>query len=215
LYFDGGLYNNFPIDVLYKEFKPDVIIGSSVADKLIAPDEDNVISQIKSMLINRGSIELPSVPSVVIEPVVENIGLLEFKSANNILMIGYLAAKEKMDSIKSLIIRRENPDSLVYKRKKFAAKNGNVIFEKFDIQGLKKQQARYVEKLLSNKNREFDMSVLKPKYFQLAADDKIKQIYPIAKFNPGMKCAFGLIGDWGVRTRGAFWPSRTTQAGTS
>ena len=28
------------------------------------------------------------------------------------------------------------------------------------------------------------MSVLKPKYFQLAADDKIKQIYPIAKFNP-------------------------------
>ena len=34
LYFDGGLYNNFPIDVLYKEFQPDFIIGSNVSKNL-------------------------------------------------------------------------------------------------------------------------------------------------------------------------------------
>ena len=34
LYFDGGLYNNFPIDVLYSEFQPYFIIGSNVSKNL-------------------------------------------------------------------------------------------------------------------------------------------------------------------------------------
>ena len=80
LFFDGGLYNNFPIDVLYKDFKPDVIIGSNVADNIKPPDEDNVISQIKSMLINRGTIDKVPVPTMVIEPNVQNIGLFEPKA---------------------------------------------------------------------------------------------------------------------------------------
>ncbi|MFM7474143.1 MAG: patatin-like phospholipase family protein, partial [Crocinitomicaceae bacterium] len=29
--FDGGLYNNFPVDVMYQEFQPDFIIGSNVS----------------------------------------------------------------------------------------------------------------------------------------------------------------------------------------
>src|SRR5258708_1534449 len=32
--FDGGVYNNFPVDVLQKDFKPDVIIGSNVSSKV-------------------------------------------------------------------------------------------------------------------------------------------------------------------------------------
>ena len=32
--FDGGVYNNFPVDVAQKEFKPDVIIGCNVSSKV-------------------------------------------------------------------------------------------------------------------------------------------------------------------------------------
>ncbi|RZL20507.1 MAG: patatin, partial [Pedobacter sp.] len=31
--FDGGLYNNFPADVMEKEFKPDYVIGANVSSK--------------------------------------------------------------------------------------------------------------------------------------------------------------------------------------
>ena len=31
--FDGGIYNNFSVDVMRKEFKPDVVIGVNVSSK--------------------------------------------------------------------------------------------------------------------------------------------------------------------------------------
>ncbi len=184
LFFDGGLYNNFPIDVLYADFKPDIIIGSSVADKLKAPDEDNVISQIKSMLINRGVVDKVPVPSIIIEPVVEDIGLFEFKSAGKVLGNGYDAAYLKMDSIKLLIERRENLDSLECRRQLFMSRKARLVFEEISIEGLKKKQALYVQKLLRDKNKLVTLEALKPKYYRLVADDKIKQIYPLTKYNP-------------------------------
>lgn len=183
LFFDGGLYNNFPIDVLYNDFKPDVIIGSSVADKIKAPDEDNVILQIKSMLINRGKSEPVPVPSIIIEPLVENIGLFEFKNAAKVLDNGYDAANQKMDSIKLLISRREDADSLSCKRQLFMGKKERLVFERILIDGLKPKQAHYVKKLLSNNNNLITLEELKPKYYRLVADDKIRQIYPLSKYN--------------------------------
>jgi len=31
--FDGGLYNNFPADVMERDFKPDFVIGANVSSK--------------------------------------------------------------------------------------------------------------------------------------------------------------------------------------
>lgn len=183
LFFDGGLYNNFPIDVLYRDFKPDVIIGSSVADKLKAPDEDNVISQIKSMLINRGAVEQVPVPSIILEPVVDDIGLFEFKNAGKVLTNGYIAAAQKMDSIKLMVTRRENLDSLACRRQLFRNKKERLVFEDILIDGLKKNQSHYVRKLIGNKQKLITLEELKPKYYRLVADDKIKQIYPLTKYN--------------------------------
>ena len=38
LLFDGGLYNNFPSDIMYNDFYPDLIIGSNVTGNEPAPD---------------------------------------------------------------------------------------------------------------------------------------------------------------------------------
>jgi NTE family protein len=53
LLFDGGLYNNFPADVMYRDFLPDIIIGSTVASEMAPPEEDDIFSQIKNMLMER------------------------------------------------------------------------------------------------------------------------------------------------------------------
>jgi len=51
LVYDGGMYNNFPVDVAIKDFHPDVIIGSRVAQRYDKPDRDDVISQLLTMLM--------------------------------------------------------------------------------------------------------------------------------------------------------------------
>ncbi len=52
LLFDGGLYNNFPTDVMYKEFNPDFIIGSNVADKTAAPEDDDLYLQLRNIMMS-------------------------------------------------------------------------------------------------------------------------------------------------------------------
>ena len=49
LLFDGGLYNNFPAEILYQEFNADYIIGSNVSYNEPPPTEDDVMSQVRNM----------------------------------------------------------------------------------------------------------------------------------------------------------------------
>ena len=51
LLFDGGMYNNFPSDVVMEDFFPDIIIGSKAAGNYPPPKDDDVVSQLKSMLM--------------------------------------------------------------------------------------------------------------------------------------------------------------------
>ena len=50
--FDGGVYNNFPIDVMQKDFNPEIVIGSNVSTKVFDEypygEDDKLIS--KSLL---------------------------------------------------------------------------------------------------------------------------------------------------------------------
>ncbi|NBU90746.1 MAG: patatin, partial [Flavobacteriia bacterium] len=46
IYFDGGLYNNFPLDVMYKEFNPDFIIGSNLTNNAPVANENDFIGLI-------------------------------------------------------------------------------------------------------------------------------------------------------------------------
>jgi len=186
LYFDGGLYNNFPTDVMYENFKPDIIIGSNVSESLTPPDEDDLISQVKSIFINRGlSIELP-VKLYTIEPKVGFVGLFDFDQPDVLINAGYEAAKIKIAVISDAIQQKSNHDVLSQKRKYFKETAPKLVFNQVDVKGLSKNQSNYVRKLLGlKKNSIISFEELKPKYFRLAADQKIKQIYPLAKVDTG------------------------------
>lgn len=182
LYFDGGLYNNFPIDVMYNDFKPDVIIGSNVSESLKAPDEDDLISQIKSIFINRGNSTIPPVKLIVIEPKTGLSGLFNFNNAQLLISEGYESCMSSIEEITASIPRKMNKDELNKKRKYFIESAPILVFNQTEVSGLNKKQTFYAQKLLGlEKNNIISVSDLKSKYFRLAADQKIKQIYPIAK----------------------------------
>ncbi|MBK7214619.1 MAG: patatin-like phospholipase family protein [Bacteroidales bacterium] len=68
LLFDGGMYNNFPSDVAYEDFFPDIIIGSKAAQNAQPPSDDNVVSQLTNMLMEKSNYNVICESGVMIEP---------------------------------------------------------------------------------------------------------------------------------------------------
>ena len=52
IYFDGGLYNNFPWNVLREDFHPDIIIGSNVSGSSLPPKKNDLLGQIEMLVMN-------------------------------------------------------------------------------------------------------------------------------------------------------------------
>ncbi|MEJ6616216.1 MAG: patatin-like phospholipase family protein, partial [Crocinitomicaceae bacterium] len=82
LLFDGGLYNNFPADVMYKSFSPDFIIGSNVSFNADLPDPDDIISQLTNMLVSYSDYNLPCDYGLIIEPKT-NVSTFDFKDVKD------------------------------------------------------------------------------------------------------------------------------------
>ena len=185
LLFDGGLYNNFPADVMYKDFFPDFIIGSNVASSFQAPDEDNLISQIRAMMTSKSDFDSKCENGIILEPNANWMGLFDFASAQRAIDSGYAVTIRNMDNIKLSVKRRTNPTELAGRRAAFIAKKPKIIFDNIDIEGsgLKKRQLTYIRKLVRHRERYVSIEDLKPGYLRLAADDKIKSIFPVARYN--------------------------------
>ncbi len=182
LLFDGGIYNNFPSNVMYEQCFPDIIIGSNVSGNLPSPDEDNLISQLKSMLINRTYYDVQCPNGILVEPKI-NTATFDFSNPKAMIDSGYAATMRQMDKIKERIQRRVDPVQLAEKRKAFIGKEPKLVFGDIFIDGLKKSQENYIKGILRKRGKTIPLEKFKPAYFRIVEDDKIKQIYPKAKYN--------------------------------
>jgi NTE family protein len=185
LLFDGGLYNNFPTDIMYDEFFPDIIIGVnfSASDSANLPDQDDIFSQIRSMIINRQPNSIVCENGILLQPELD-ISLFGFDKARQAIDAGYSAAMSVMDSIKILIDRRSNPNELMMKRYHFHKKTKELIFEDVVVKGTTPPVAEYIKKSLLYNDDEIDEPTLKKRYFRLIADNKLKFLWPVAVYNP-------------------------------
>ncbi len=183
LLFDGGLYNNFPSNVMYQDFFPDFMIGSNVSGNNPPPGEDNILSQIRCMLQSKSNYNILCEGGAIIEPRTD-VGLFNFNNVQPLIDSGYTAAMRQMDFIKQYVERRTNSVELSIKRINYKGQTPKLIFDNIYIEGLNKKQSEYARKVLRHKNKQVSMEDIKEGYFRLASDNKIKNIYPIAKFNP-------------------------------
>lgn len=183
LMFDGGLYNNFPTDIMYDEFFPDIIIGVDFSDSTSGPEEDDVFSQIRSMIVDRDPTSIICENGILIQPD-ETISIFGFDEGDLAIKAGYDATIAIIDSIKELIPREVTPEEVQLKRAQYFQKLGPVIIEGVDIDGVKPNISRYVTKSIFYNDEELDLETLKKRYFRLVSDSKVKFIYPLAKFNP-------------------------------
>jgi len=135
------------------------------------------------MLLTQTNYKIDCENGIIIEPKTD-IGLFEFDNLQPVIDSGFVAAMRQMPKIKANVFRRSAFDELGKRRDDFIKKQPPVVFDKINLEGLNSRQAEYVRRFLRHKNKTLTVDQLKPGYFRLVADDKIKHIYPLAKYNP-------------------------------
>ncbi len=185
LVFDGGMYNNFPVDVVINDFHPDVIIGSRVAQRYDKPERDDVISQLLAMLMERQNDSIPFSRSVMIVPRIPSYGMLDFTHTDELADSGYQATLRKIPEIRKLVSDSISPESMAEKRKVFNSRKPELRFDSIHITGLNKIQSKYIRHILKHGRSAITESELRPEYFRFIDEGFIKNIYPVAKYNPG------------------------------
>ncbi len=185
LAYDGGIYNNFPTDVMRDDFHPDIIIGSVVATNPTKPKENDLMSQIENMVMQKTDYSIPDSEGIVMTFKYDDINLMDFQRINELHDIGYNRTMSMMDSIKSRIHRRVNLDNIRLRRLVYKSNYPELRFKNILIEGANAQQQAYIKKEFhASDDKEFTYEDVKRGYFRLLSGNMISEIIPHAVFNP-------------------------------
>ena len=185
LLYDGGIYNNFPADVMKRDFNPDIMIGSVVSKNAPLPDTKDMMSQITNLVMGRSDYNLPDENGILLNIQLDNITLLEFDKIEQISNEGYKKTIEKIDSIKKTIVRRSDSTDLAQRRKKFKERMPALRFKDIKINGATPEQQEYIKSEFRPYDNEiFSFAECKRAYFRLLSGNIISSILPRAEYNP-------------------------------
>ena len=185
LVYDGGIYDNFPVNVMEQDFNPDFIIGVSVSSADTKPIRGDIYSQLEDMIIQNNDYSLPSDKGVKIQVPVLNFGVLDFGAAKEIYSIGYQTGLSMVDSIKKRLPAREPLADVESRRKTFASATPDVVFDSVRVTGAKPNQARYLEFLFKGTRKDPEKMTLervKDSYYRAVGTGKLSDLLPQAQF---------------------------------
>lgn len=181
--FDGGIYNNFPVDVAQNEFKPDVIIGSNVSSKTYKDypygEDDKLVSRsLLYMMLDKSDPERVPESGVYLQPNLTGYSSLDFAKAKSMIDSGYIATIRRIPEIKAKIGLRRTCESVAENRNKFNSKTQPLLIDKIRFKGFNSRQQRYINRFFNSGRRPLYFSDVKTGFFELASDDYFKNIYP-------------------------------------
>lgn len=184
LLYDGGLYNNFPRDIMETDFNPDFIIGSALNNTPNTPDSRDIVNQAENLIMGHTDYSLPEEKGVLINMQLKGVSLLDFQKIDMITEAGYENAKFFADSIKRRIKRRENNELLAEKRKVFRKRVPELIFNKVVVHGVNKDQAKsIISEFQQEEDERFTIEECRRGYYGLLSGEMIDEIIPHAVYN--------------------------------
>ena len=189
LAYDGGIYNNFPADVMKRDFAPDYIIGSVTSSNNEPPAEDNLIAQLEGMIMHASNYELPDTNGILINFDLENeVGLLDFDKSQYLFDLGYNTTLQLIDSIKKKVPRTISLETINSRRENYKQKLPEVVFKNITVSGGTPKQHRYIIKeILPGGHLYVRFKDFKKAYFRLMSENAIKEIFPTAIYDPESK----------------------------
>ncbi len=182
LLFDGGIYNNFPVDVMENDFHPDYIVGSTVSLAQAArPDPDNILEQVETMIVQRENYPIKN--GVLLQFNLEDQNLWDFSVVDKLVKLGYDSTMAHIDEIRAATSRRITEEQLAKKREEFNAKKPALVFDTVICKGLKPSQENYIRQSFQKNDETFDEQTFHVGYYQLISDKVVSEIVPHAVYN--------------------------------
>lgn len=150
LAYDGGIYDNFPVDVMRQDFKPDIMIGVDVSAPNAKPSPNDLMAQVEDMIMQKSDYNLPADEGIRIKLDLERFSLLDFQQADAIYDIGYRHAEAMIDSIMGRVTARTPSAVLKQRREKWRSATPPLVFDSVAVSGVTAPQARYVTRIFDN-----------------------------------------------------------------
>jgi NTE family protein len=190
--FDGGIYNNFPVDVVQKAFHPDVVIGcnvsSKVYDKYPYGEDDKLISRsLLYMLLDKSDPSKIPPSGIYIQPNLKEFSAFDFPKAKAMIDSGYAQTMKQMPEIKSKIKQRRTCEAVADARNRFNNKITPIKVSNITYDGFSKGQRKYLNRFFKNGKRPLFLNDIRTGYFKLVSDDYFNNVYPSFTFNPRYK----------------------------
>jgi NTE family protein len=186
LLFDGGVYNNFPWDVMSNDFAPDVIIGSICTSNPEPPGESDVMSQISNMLMTETNYSIPDSVGVLIEEHFPDVGVLDFWKIRELVDSGYRITMAKIEEIRTKIPVRRSAVELAARRDGFKSKCRELTYEGATVRGGSEVQNVSVQRLLTKDSElPYTHEQLESRFYSIIAFNLVNSFYPTAEYDFG------------------------------
>jgi NTE family protein len=190
--FDGGVYNNFPVDIAQREFQPDVIIGSNVSSKVYSTypfgeDEKLISRSLLYMLLDKSNPEDVPANGVYIQSNLQAYTAFDFGSARAIIDSGYYQTLRQMTEIKSKILSRRTSEQVALARNSFNSKRSPLIVDEIRFKGFRKSQQLYLNRFFKSGKRPLYYNDIKSGYYKLVSESFFNNVYPSFDFKNDSK----------------------------
>lgn len=183
---DGGLYDNFPIDVMRNDFNPDIIIGVDVAYSEKEGSPEDLVKQLSAIVFQDQNPELDADEGIKLSICLDYIGLLDFHKATEVHDVGYNFAISMMDSISAMVTDRVSDERLAIKRMRFKNSTPRVTFDTLQIIADKPKHIPYIKDMIYSQLQQADeisMKGLERGYYRAVSTNKIKNLLPVVSYN--------------------------------
>lgn len=183
--YDGGIYDNYPVDVMMEEFAPDAVIGVNVSSGKTSPDSRNMMDQLEEMIMQPNDYPFPSDKGISIRINLEEFGLLAFDRYREIYDIGYKRGLEMMDSIKARISQRVDSSVVSAARREFKSATPQVRIADVNVSGGKGVENAYLKSFFEHRRdgSTLDLAQGRDAYYRAATSGGIQNFVPTPRFN--------------------------------
>ncbi len=184
LLYDGGIYENYPIETMRQVFAPGIMIGVNVSSSDSKPSEnETIMDQLEAMIIQRQDYTMPPRHGINLKINLSEFGLLDWSKAQEIYNIGYRYAREHMDSIKIRVKSRISPEARKLRREVFKSKTPALVFNKINVTGGSQSQNKLLTSLFRTKNDTIGINGVRNAYYRAISPGNIRNMTINTTFN--------------------------------
>lgn len=189
--YDGGIYDNFPVQPMEEEFHPDFIIGSRLAssDTTEVPlHEKNILSQLLSFVMQENTYTIAPEKGIVVMCPTQGFSMFDFADAQAIYERGYKIGIEMADSIKSRVPREVSAETRHMQRQLFKSRTPRMLFSKdITVTGVDESEKEYIMRQFSSSDSVLTIEAVHNGYLRNISTEKLSDLRIHARYNPDTK----------------------------